>query len=104
MYTKYKGIVRSWNKARGFGFIRALDSKAEFYFHHSDVRSDENLIDIGALVEFVSNSVPPQGKTLALAASVRVVEASPRTVLGAGLSTLAQEPSHAVGGVKGGVK
>lgn len=101
MYTQYKGIVRSWNKARGFGFIRALDSNVEFYFHHSDLQSDENLVDVGAFVEFVSNSVPPNGKTLALAASIHVVEASPRTALmAAGLGALARVSAADDGGAK----
>jgi cold shock CspA family protein len=90
-YQSYKGVVKNWNPRRGFGFIRALDSGEEFYFHYADLRCEENSIRRGAYVAFDSNSMPVKGKTLAMAVNVVVVD-DPRQR--AGLSVLAAGSSE----------
>ena len=76
-YTREReGILTSWNKNRGFGFV-TLSVKTfpmkKYFLHVSEILEGENPPTVGAVVRFeVSNAAPGRKFLQARRASVEV--------------------------------
>jgi serine/threonine protein kinase/cold shock CspA family protein len=50
--TRHAGVIRKYERAKGFGFIRSSAARSDIFFHISDVDTGEQSLQIDAPVQF----------------------------------------------------
>jgi cold shock protein len=69
----FTGVITHWNAAKGFGFIRRDDGRADLFCHINQVADDVEELRVGQRVRFEpgisSRTTRPEAK------DVRVIEA-----------------------------
>jgi cold shock CspA family protein len=73
MPEKMRGVIRTINKDKGFGFITTPKGGGDWFFHRSGLASDMDFLDLYEQqnVEFDPNPHSPKGPR---AENVRVIE------------------------------
>eukprot|EP00747_Dinoflagellata_sp_TGD_P190319 gnl/TRDRNA2_/TRDRNA2_51889_c0_seq1.p2 gnl/TRDRNA2_/TRDRNA2_51889_c0~~gnl/TRDRNA2_/TRDRNA2_51889_c0_seq1.p2 ORF type:complete len:171 (+),score=43.44 gnl/TRDRNA2_/TRDRNA2_51889_c0_seq1:106-618(+) len=65
-----RGTVKSWNEARGFGFIQAEDGGEDLFVHRSALAGGAAWLDVGAKVSFTKAYDEKKEKHLAVDVAV----------------------------------
>jgi CspA family cold shock protein len=66
------GVIKNWNRDRGFGFAKRDDSGTDVFVHINDVAGRPESLAIGERISFEIGDDPRTGKSRAI--NVRLID------------------------------